>query len=403
MRNIIYIIILTALLLVANGCQKKIVKGMYEYDTEFFTAQGVEFIELSDSLGLSKVLIVPAYQGRVMTSTASGNRGLAYGWINYDLIKSKKLNSNFNPFGGEERFWLGPEGGPFSFYFDQGVEQSFSNWRVPSVIDTESFDVLEKNSEKVTFSKQAEIINAYGTQFKIDIRRTVSLLNKNDIEGLFNIDIDSSLGLVAYKSDNRITNIGNQKWEKTSGLPSIWLLSMFDAGESSVVFIPYHSNADGVLVKDDYFGKVPSDRLIIDDKLIYFNVDGKLRSKIGLPYNRAKNVCGSYDIGRNLLTLVWFNLPKSVKPYVNSQWGDQPDPFNGDVINSYNDGPLEDGTIMGPFYELETSSPALELSVGEAYNHEQCIVHIEGSKKEIEKIVYQLFEVRLERIINVFK
>ncbi len=403
MKNIVYIIILTALLLVATACQQKTVKGMYEYDTAFFKAQGVEFIELSDSLERSKVLIVPAFQGRVMTSTASGNRGVSYGWINHDLIKSKKLNSNFNPFGGEERFWLGPEGGPFSFYFDQGVEQDFNNWRVPSVIDTESFDLIEKNSEKVTFSKQTEIQNAYGTLFKMDICRSIYLLYKKDIEDLFKINLEESLGWVAYKSDNRITNIGNKKWDKTSGLPSIWLLSMFDAGESSVVFIPYHSNAEGVIVKDDYFGKVPLDRLIIDDKLILFNVDGKLRSKIGLPYHRAKNICGSYDIGRNLLTLVWFNLPGSAKPYVNSQWGDQQDPFDGDVINSYNDGPLEDGTVMGPFYELETSSPALELSAGESYTHEQCVVHIEGNMKDIEKIVYQLFDVKLERIINVFK
>ena len=43
--------------------------------------------------------------------------------------------------------------------------------------------------------------------------------------------------------------------------------------------------------------------------------------------------------------------------YVNGQWGPQEDPFAGDVINSYNDGPVEDGSIMGPFYEIETSSP----------------------------------------------
>ena len=48
--------------------------------------------------------------------------------------------------------------------------------------------------------------------------------------------------------------------------------------------------------------------------------------------------------------------------YVNSQWGDQDDPFDGDVINSYNDGPTEDGTIMGPFYEIEASSPAAALA-----------------------------------------
>ena len=41
-------------------------------------------------------------------------------------------------------------------------------------------------------------------------------------------------------------------------------------------------------------------------------------------------------------------------------WEMQKEPFKGDVINSYNDGPPAPGQPpLGPFYELETSSPAL--------------------------------------------
>ena len=44
-------------------------------------------------------------------------------------------------------------------------------------------------------------------------------------------------------------------------------------------------------------------------------------------------------------------------------WEMQREPFKGDVINSYNDGPPAPGKPpLGPFYELETSSPALSLS-----------------------------------------
>ena len=43
-------------------------------------------------------------------------------------------------------------------------------------------------------------------------------------------------------------------------------------------------------------------------------------------------------------------------------WEMQREPFKGDVINSYNDGPPAPGKPpLGPFYELETSSPALSL------------------------------------------
>jgi hypothetical protein len=44
-------------------------------------------------------------------------------------------------FGGKERFWIGPEGGPFSWYFKPGVEQVYANWDVPAFIDSDAFEV----------------------------------------------------------------------------------------------------------------------------------------------------------------------------------------------------------------------------------------------------------------------
>ena len=44
--------------------------------------------------------------------------------------------------------------------------------------------------------------------------------------------------------------------------------------------------------------------------------------------------------------------------YLNQEWNLDGDPFIGDAVNAYNDGPLEDGSQMGPFYELESVSPA---------------------------------------------
>ena len=85
----------------------------------------------------AQIIIVPAYQGRVMTSTADGNNGLSFGWVNHDLIASGKPAEHINAFGGEERFWLGPEGGQFSIYFKKGSEFKFENWYVPKEFDTE--------------------------------------------------------------------------------------------------------------------------------------------------------------------------------------------------------------------------------------------------------------------------
>ena len=60
------------------------------------------------------------------------------------------------------------------------------------------------------------------------------------------------------------------------------------------------------------------------------------------------------------LTLVRYSQPgEEVRDYVNSMWEHQEHPYGGDVINSYNDGPPSPGAKpLGPFFELETSSPA---------------------------------------------
>ena len=88
-----------------------------------------KIVELSGNDGRSKVLLSADYQGRVMTSTASGDTGLSFGWLNHALISSGKKRKSFNPVGGEERFWLGPEGGQYSIYFKQGDSFTINNWQ----------------------------------------------------------------------------------------------------------------------------------------------------------------------------------------------------------------------------------------------------------------------------------
>jgi hypothetical protein len=85
-------------------------------DTAFLEKHG-GIIVLSDKQGMAKVAVSPAWEGRVMTSTAGDDDGISFGWINRDLIASGKILPHINTFGGEDRFWLGPEGGQFSVFF----------------------------------------------------------------------------------------------------------------------------------------------------------------------------------------------------------------------------------------------------------------------------------------------
>ncbi len=379
-------------------------KGSYGYDLQFLSQNNVKFVELLDPAGGARLVLVPSYQGRVLTSTAENLKGNSFGWLNYDLIASGRMNNKFNPVGGEERLWLGPEGGPFSIYFDQKAEQTFDNWRVPPLIDTDTFDIIEQTSQSVVFTKKATVKNAFGTPYSLKLNRQVSLLTTADISKILNIKtIPPSLKSVAYKSVNTIQNTGDVAWSREAGLLSIWMLSMFKPTASTVVFLPFKTEAEGRIVKDDYFGKVTSERLKIVDNTIFFRVDGKQRSKIGIPYHRAKELCGSYDYVNKIFTLVYYSLPERHKPYVNSQWGHQENPFGGDVINAYNDGPVEDGSVMGPFYEIETSSPGAELSPNESLTHVQCIMHFKGEEEELGILMDKLFKLKIDFFKTVFE
>ena len=103
-----------------------------------FLSRHTPLVVLSDRAGKSKVAVAPAWQGRVMTSTADGDGGRGYGWINRDLISSGKLQEHINVFGGEDRFWLGPEGGQFSIFFAHGAPFDLEHWFTPAAIDTGS-------------------------------------------------------------------------------------------------------------------------------------------------------------------------------------------------------------------------------------------------------------------------
>ena len=143
---------------------------------------------------------------------------------------------------------------------------------------------------------------------------------------------------------------------------------------------------------------IPS-RLTVKDSVLYFRCDGKSRGKLGLKPVIAKPFVCSYDFSKNVLTIL---IPEVHKDslYVNSKWELQKQPFSGDVINSYNDGPLADGSQMGPFYEIESSSPAQQLKPGEMQEYHQTTIHLQGDYTTLKNLVQQLIHVNLDDVKN---
>lgn len=410
------VLFLTSLLILANCSSKKkdsvasdeinlktFEEGSFGYDLNFLEKHK-EVVLLKSQDEQSQLVICPAYQGRVMTSTASGMEGSSFGWLNHELISSGEVLPQFNPIGGEERIWFGPEGGQFSLFFKPGSSFDFENWQVPKEIDTEAFNILSQSAQKVVFAQDMKLTNYSGTIFDLNIQRTISLLEKEQASSNLNIAIPETIQLVGFESENILTNTGTTSWDEKSGTLSIWILSMLNPSPETAVIVPFKKGdvADlGKIVTDDYFGKVPADRLVVKDDVLFFKADGKKRSKIGVSPMRAKPLVGSYDAINKVLTVVQFNLPEDQIKYVNSLWEIQDKPYAGDAINAYNDGPLEDGSQMGPFYELESSSPAAFLQTDEKLVHVHRTYHFQGDTDALETLSKAIFGLGLDEIVAV--
>ena len=92
------LLIISGLVLVTAGCGRL---NNFGGDVSFLQSH-TDVILLSDKNANAQVAIVPQYQGRVMTSTAGGNKGPSYGWINYNAIASGKIQPHINPNYGKD-------------------------------------------------------------------------------------------------------------------------------------------------------------------------------------------------------------------------------------------------------------------------------------------------------------
>jgi hypothetical protein len=310
-------------------------------------------------------------------------------------------------FGGEERFWMGPEGGQYSIFFAPGKPFEFDDWFTPDPIDNQPWSVKSKSDNELALGHTFDLLNHSGTKFKVTVDRTVSLLSDQEIASVLKCEPDEAIDAVAYRSTNMVTNSGPQAWKKDTGLLSIWMLCMFQPSPTTTVFVPFRTGDEaelGKIVSDDYFGKVPSDRLTVGDAVVYFKCDGKQRGKIGLSSERSTGIAGSYDPAVGRVTLLIYDQPHEHQGYVNSKWELQETPYEGDAINSYNDGPVgEDGEQMGPFYELESSSPALALAPNESASHQQTVLHLYGDRPALQNAISKLMEVDLDEVAGIFE
>lgn len=384
--------------------EKTYEKGTFGYDLKYLADKDNGLVVLKSDDGKAQIIASAKYQAKVFTSTANGEEGNSHGFINYNFFDSGVVDEHMNGFGGEDRFWLGPEGGQYSIYFEPGKEQVYDNWHTPKAIDIEEWNVSNATSKEATFTKDMELKNYQGSTLNIGVERKLSLMSDAEISSELGVALPQGVNAVAYATDNKITNKNDFEWTTKTGTVCIWILDMFNPSDSAVTVIPYNTGDEqtlGKVVTSDYFGEIPADRLIDDNGTLFFKTDGKSRGKLGMNAKRTKSVAGNYDPIAKRLTVVTFKADPSAT-YLNQEWNPKRDPLVGDALNAYNDGPLEDGSIMGPFLELESCSPAAFLEPGESLSHVHNVFHFVGDEAALSPIAEKLLGVSLNKVKTVF-
>lgn len=378
-------------------------QGTFAYDLNFLS-QHDSVIVLKANDDKAQIIVSPKYQAKVFTSTANGDAGFSFGWVNYKAFGGP-VDAHMNAYGGENRLWLGPEGGRFSLYFKPGTKMEFENWKTPAPFDTETWNVTNKTNDAVTMQKDMQLTNYQGIPLQLSVTRAVEILDNNKVAANTGLSLDTSVKVVAYHTTNTLTNTGKDNWTEATGMPCIWMLDMMKNTPSTVIVVPYKNAADTKfqdIATTDYFGEIPADRIKHDDNKLFFKADGKSRGKLGIKPKFAKPAIGSYDAQNKVLTVAVFEPDSSAK-YLNQEWNTTKPTFSGDAVNAYNDGPLEDGSQMGPFYEIESVSPAAFLKPGQSLIHNHTVYHFTGDEKSLGNISQKLLGVSLSEIQQAFK
>ena len=219
---------------------------------------------------------------------------------------------------------------------------------------------------------------------------------------LLGLTADTSVKAVGYQTENSLTNTGTNAWTAETGMPCIWMLDMFNPSENTTVVIPYTEIKDSKPATTNYFGEIAAERIKYENAILFFKADGNSRGKLGIHPAAAKNIAGSYNADKKILTITLFDVDTAAQ-YLNQEWNTTKLPFSGDAVNAYNDGPLADGKQMGPFYELESVSPAAFLKPNESLSHKHAVFHFTGAEKGLDEIAKKTLAVSINQIKNALK
>jgi len=375
---------------------------IFSQAVDLIASTGSAMILLKHPSSSAALAVAPGLVGRVMCSTFDAKAGKANAWINKKALEKGKVDPVFNNFGGEERFWFAPEGGPFGLMFGQ-KKSTFENYAVQDGMSTLGYHVAGSDSRSVSMEADMTLRNANETQFSLRVERRISLIEFCPYAS----EIPGPVELIAFQSENVVTNVGTLPWSRKGGTLSMWCLGQFVEHPRLSVVVPFRSTVGeppSPPTVDEYFkdfcigGTFPADRRVNFDECVVLKADGKVRGKIGMKRERATGRLGSYNPNDDHLIIVDHDFYPELD-YATGYWrAYSGDAFDGDALSVYIDGPEEVGGPDGLSYELETMSPALFLRPGESFGYRNRTFHLRARREAIEKVSKRFLKADIAQI-----
>ncbi|MCM2681261.1 DUF6786 family protein [Echinimonas agarilytica] len=347
--------------------------------------------------GNSRLAVLAEYQGRAMVSSMAGDSGQSIGWMDRQLLQQDLSNVQNLNVGGVSRLWYGPEKGPYALFFKPGKEQVVETIHYPDAMTHIAFDVVKQSSQQVEFNKTIQLTNHMGTDFTFDVNRRIELFDREQLVESLGVPIPLALDAVGFSAKTQLTNASTKTLSRDKGLVAIWELGCFYP--NATVAIPMEPPLAEIT---SYFTPLKHSHTRVKGNTVFYKADASYLNKIGIRPAQTKPIMGSYNAELNMLTVVKFQFkPPADGTYVNSEWVDDVDPYAGDVTNIFNHGIQQDGKA-GPFYEMETSSHASELSPGQSTEHYHNTYHFSGNKKQLSRVSEALLGVTLQQLQQAF-
>jgi hypothetical protein len=351
------------------------------------------------------VVVAPGLVGRVLCTGFDGVNGSTTSWIDEEQFRkgfTRPLpGASWANFGGEERIWFGPEGGPFGNFFPPGVEQKHANYLVQEAMNSLAYRVIDRAEVRaaVTFTAPVHLVNYQGTAIDLEVTRRVEVLDSCP----FALDFGDKLETVGFQSQTWVKNTGARPLTRQTSAVCVWTLGIHPSNEHTVVVLPFHASPReqlGEPLLTQYFktgtvdfshvlpGRGPDDYWAVKERYALIKASGRVQTKLEMGPRRTLGRMASVDVADGTLTAVEFQTYPELD-YPAPFWLPfAGDPFQGSALSVFVLGSWHD---VEPFHELECFSPALFLQPGQEYCHTSRTWHLRGDRAALAAVCARSF------------